>query len=169
MSNLVYYKQEILNKDFLGGDNKDQKASPQESVSDFPKYVTKIGIQAKEGTKIELNNQEYFIGKTGILEIEDWIITKIKVFANNTKIQETYNTYETITIDKPESEENKATITYPNNPDGRIQDKDEKWELIIQTETTKEMYTPINDQIIIDYRIEATDTDQNNKTFFRQE
>ena len=167
MSNLVYYKQEILNKDFLGGDNKDQKASPQESVSDFPKYVTKIGIQAKEGTKIELNNQEYFIGKTGILEIEDWIITKIKVFANNTKIQETYNTYETITIDKPESKENKAEITYPDN-NKRTQDDDEKWELIIQSETSKEMYTPINDQIIIDYRIEATNEDQNDKTFFKQ-
>lgn len=166
MSNLVYYKQEILNKDFLGGDNKNHEEPPKESVSDFPKYVTKIGIQAKEGTKIELNNQEYFIGKTGILEIEDWIITKIKVFANNTEIQETYNTYETISIDKPASEENKAEITYPDN-NKRTQDNDEKWELIIQTETTKEMYTPINDQIIIDYRIEATNEDQNDKTFFK--
>lgn len=153
MSNLVYYKQEILTS--LGEDR---------TSTNYPKYVTKIGIQAKEGTKIELNNQEYFIGKTGILEIEGWIITKIKIYHNETEIGETYNTYETISIDKPETGK-EAEITYSDGIN-RTQKDNEKWELIIQTETTEHITTPINDQIIIDYCIETDDPKQDNINFF---
>ena len=40
-------------------------------------YVSKLGIQAPEGTIFKINNKEFEIGPSGILEFDDVKITSI--------------------------------------------------------------------------------------------
>ena len=55
----------------------------QQDTIDSIRYIKKISITAPEGTRMELNENQIRIGKTGIYEAEDLQITSF-IFLDNT-------------------------------------------------------------------------------------